>query len=186
MTGGVLILAGASKLAQGPASFKRVVQAYELLPERWSRLVAVGLPPLEISVGTIVVLGAFARLGAALALLILSVVTVAAGSVVMRGLKATCGCFGELTTAVSGQVIARNCVLMGLMAPALLMGGGPISLDAVPSVRLYAASAVAGAVAVAALLLDQERVRQRLVSTVPVRHDVVGPATGSIREGSLP
>lgn len=149
--GGVLILAGSSKIAMGPAGFTRVVQAYQLLPLRWSRIVALVLPPVEIAAGALVVLGAFAQPGAVLAILVLGVVTAAAATALVRGVKAPCGCFGEFTTTVTTTVIARNGVLMVLLVPGLVIGGGALSLDAIPSIRLYVAAAlVAGAVLVAA------------------------------------
>lgn len=180
ITGGLLILAGSSKLALSPASFKRVVQAYRLLPETWSGLVALALPPIEIGVGTMVVLGAFTRLGALLALLILAVVTAAAGSVLARGLKAACGCFGEFTTSVSGTVIARNGVLMALLVPSLLIGGGAVSLDAAPTVRWYVAVAVAVAAALVALLRAQDGAQPRPAANRVAGETDTGPGIGSI------
>jgi uncharacterized membrane protein YphA (DoxX/SURF4 family) len=148
--GGVLILAGFSKVAMGPAGFTRVVQAYKLLPQRWSRIIAVVLPPVEIATGTLVVLGAFAQPGALIAIFVLGVVTAAAGSALVRGVKAPCGCFGEFTTTVTSTVIARNGVLMALLAPGLVIGGGALSLDAIPSIRWYVAAAVVAGAALAA------------------------------------
>jgi uncharacterized membrane protein YphA (DoxX/SURF4 family) len=149
--GGVLILAGFSKVAMGPAGFTRVVQAYKLLPARWSRVVALTLPPVEVAAGTLVVLGAFSQLGALVAILVLGVVTAAAGSALVRGVKAPCGCFGEFTTTVTSTVIARNGVLMALLVPDLVLGGGAFSLDAIPAIRWYIAAAVVAGFAVVAV-----------------------------------
>jgi uncharacterized membrane protein YphA (DoxX/SURF4 family) len=173
--GGVLILAGFSKMAMGPAGFTRVVHAYKLLPERWSRIVAVTLPAVEVATGTLVVLGIFAQPGALIAILVLGVVTAAAGSALVRGVKAPCGCFGEFSTTVTRTVIARNGVLMALLVPGLVIGGGAFSLDAIPSIRWFVAAAVVAGAALAAASRASGRDRRLLTAA----------AITSIKEGAV-
>ena len=150
VTGGLLTLAGFSKVALGPVRQLQVVRAYRLLPETWSRPVATALPPIEMVIGASVVLGIYSQGASLLALLVLAVVTGAAGSALVRGIKAPCGCFGNVKTLISWKVVARNVVLMAALVPVIRIGGGGISLDTVPSIRSYVVAAVAAAVVVLA------------------------------------
>lgn len=67
--GGVWIVAGALKVTDPDASV-RAVRAYRLLPETAAQLVGAGLPPVEIVLGALLVIGLGVRVaGVASALL---------------------------------------------------------------------------------------------------------------------
>jgi uncharacterized membrane protein YphA (DoxX/SURF4 family) len=145
VAGGLLLLGGFSKIALGPASFLKIVQAYQLLPDRWDRMVAVVLPPVEVAVGLLLVLGTFARLSSLLGVIVLAVVTSAAITVLVRGLRAPCGCMGDFKSMVTWKIVVRNGLLIASLGPGVVIGGSSLSLISGPAAGSYA---LVGALAV--------------------------------------
>jgi uncharacterized membrane protein YphA (DoxX/SURF4 family) len=99
---GVFLAAGGLK-AVDPSSSVAAVRAYRLLPAALETLVGWGLPFVEIGLGLLLVLGAFTRVIAALAALVLAVFVAAVVSVAVRGLSIDCGCFGGGGSVAPGQ-----------------------------------------------------------------------------------
>ena len=91
--GGVLIAAGATK-ATDPDGSVRAVRAYRLLPDGLERVVGYGLPPLEVVIGLLLVVGLATRVAAVVAGLLMVAFVVGVGSAWARGLQIDCGCFG--------------------------------------------------------------------------------------------
>jgi uncharacterized membrane protein YphA (DoxX/SURF4 family) len=141
IAGGLLLLGGFSKIALGPASFLKIVKAYRLLPDRGARVVAVALPPIELGIGLFLVVGAFARLGSLLGVIVLVVVTSAAITVLARGLRAPCGCLGDFKSMVTWKIVLRNGLLIGLLAPGIVLGSSSPSFVSGPPAGSVAAMA---------------------------------------------
>ncbi len=93
VTGGVWVVAGLLKLPD-PAGSVRAVRAYELLPESVVPLVGHALPPLEIAVGALLLLGLLTRATAVVSSLLFVAFVVGIASAWARGLRIDCGCFG--------------------------------------------------------------------------------------------
>ena len=91
--GGVLVAAGALKLPDSRASV-RAVQAYELFPLPVAELIGYALPPVEVAVGLLLLVGLWTRAAAAVAGLLMVAFVLGVGSAWARGLSIDCGCFG--------------------------------------------------------------------------------------------
>ena len=92
--GGAFLYAGYLKVRDGVA-FADSIASFKLLPPELINLMAMGLPPLEIILGVMLVTGWRGRV-ASLGVLVLSIVfAFALGQALMRGLQVDCGCFGS-------------------------------------------------------------------------------------------
>jgi len=120
--GGLLLVAGIGKVRVGRADLLRSVLGYEVLPLPLARLWALLLPPLEIGLGILLILGIFGSLVAGAAAVLMVLVTVAVGQALVRGRSIPCGCFGKGTTLLTWRVVARNAVVIAVLA-ALATGG---------------------------------------------------------------
>ena len=95
------------------------MRAYRLLPDDLARLVAYGLPVLEVSLGLMLLLGVATRLAAVAVGVLLIVFIAGIVSAAVRGLQIDCGCFGgggEVGAGQTryGQEIARDLGLLAL------------------------------------------------------------------------
>ena len=113
---GVFLTAGGLK-AVDPQTSVAAVRAYELLPPALETAVGWGLPFLEIALGLLLVIGAFARVLAVASALLLAVFIAGVLSAAARGLSIDCGCFGGGGTVAPGQTeytseIVRDGVLL--------------------------------------------------------------------------
>nr|WP_202387155.1 MauE/DoxX family redox-associated membrane protein [Nocardioides flavescens] len=93
VTGAVWIWAGLIKLPH-PEQSVLAVRAYELLPGDTATTVGHLLPPLEIAVGLLLVLGLLTRFAGVLSALLFVAFIVGIASVWARGINIDCGCFG--------------------------------------------------------------------------------------------
>ena len=91
--GGVLIAAGYLKVGT-PSKSQMAVRAYEILPVSVANLLGLILPPVEIALGLLIVLGAGTRLAAAMGGFIMIIFIIAISQAWARGLSIDCGCFG--------------------------------------------------------------------------------------------
>ena len=148
----IFIVAGASKLLQ-TEEFERAVSNYQLLPRRFSRLVAVWLPRAELGAGLLLALGVALLPIAFLIALLLLVFSVAVGVNLVRGREMSCNCFGASTPEkMTWHTVGRNFALMGITLSIVLFP--PIALSVWPgpgSVSTAATSVSAGG-AIAMLL----------------------------------
>jgi uncharacterized membrane protein YphA (DoxX/SURF4 family) len=113
---GVFLTAGGLK-AVDPQTSVAAVRAYELLPPALETVVGWGLPFVEIALGLLLVIGAFARVLAVASALLLAVFIAGVLSAAARGLSIDCGCFGGGGTVAPGQTeytseIVRDGVLL--------------------------------------------------------------------------
>ena len=134
--GGVWIAAGASKLTDLDASV-RAVRAYRLLPETAAQIVGAGLPPVEILLGVLLVVGAGVRVSAVVSALLMSAFVVGIASAWVRGLRIDCGCFGSGGELAAGEDPTYGLELArdgGLLLLSLLVAARPpgrLALDGV-------------------------------------------------------
>jgi uncharacterized membrane protein YphA (DoxX/SURF4 family) len=98
--GGVLLAAGALKVGD-PPSLAAAIAAFRLLPAAIVGPLALALPYLEILLGAYLVLGLFTRIAAVIGAATFCIYGAAIASAVIRGIPATCGCFGPKDTAVA-------------------------------------------------------------------------------------
>ncbi len=145
---GVFALAGFTKL-RDPARTREDFESLGL-PIRFVPTLSLCLPLIELGIGTLLLIGPLAHLGAAGALGLLTIFTAMMGLNLWRGRQATCACFGSLTRAHIGPAaLARN---IGLMAVAgvLLLPAPKTSSDFVglpPTVLLIGTVAIFGCLA---------------------------------------
>lgn len=92
--GGVWIAAGATKITDLDASV-RAVRAYQLLPETVAQIVGASLPPVEILLGLLLIIGAGVRAAAVLSAVLLAAFIIGIAAAWARGLRIDCGCFGS-------------------------------------------------------------------------------------------
>ena len=119
--GGVFVWAGVLK-AKSPILFQQSIRSFQMLPDPFSALLALGLPWLEIFAGTAVIIGLLRQSGLLLLNLSLVMFFIALGSAWHRGLNIDCGCFGggEKTTDYTmlfvrdGLLLAAGLLLMWL------------------------------------------------------------------------
>lgn len=113
----VFVVAALAKIGD-PAFFAQQVHNYRIAPVWSEHVVAIVLPWIELLAGVSLVLGPRARAGAAIALGLMAVFTVAVAAAWARGLDFHCGCFGKAGAASIGAAkFAEN---VGLTALALL------------------------------------------------------------------
>jgi len=91
--GGVLFAAGYLKIGT-PDKSQMAVRAYEMLPISAANFLGLALPPIEIVIGALLIVGALTRAMAALAGFTMCIFIIAIGQAWARGLNIDCGCFG--------------------------------------------------------------------------------------------
>lgn len=140
VVGGLLMSSGYSKLVAGRPLVLRLVEGYDLLNPGLARYWAAALPIVEMTFGAALVVGLFGRATAFLAQALFAVLTLAAASVLIRGKKADCGCFGKnLSRQITWTIVARNLVLIAALSAVAFYGSGVLAIDAFHSLRLWAA-----------------------------------------------
>lgn len=111
--GGLLLIAGASKLTDRPAFYEAVAD-YDVLPSALARPFAFVMPLLEVTLGVLLLLGLFTVPAAALALPLFGSFSVAIGLNMLRGRHFDCHCFGSTTgDRVGWPAFLRTLLLAG-------------------------------------------------------------------------
>jgi len=100
--GGVLVVAGYLKAGALDKS-QMAVRAYEVLPIGVANFFGIVLPYVEITIGLLLVIGAFTKYMAMAGGFIMFIFIVAISQAWARGLTIDCGCFGG-----GGQVAANE------------------------------------------------------------------------------
>jgi uncharacterized membrane protein YphA (DoxX/SURF4 family) len=90
---GVLIYAGLQKLPNIRA-FAEIIGNFKMLRAESGQLLAVILPWCEVTTGLFLLCGLWLRAAGLMSLLMFCAFTTATGSLLARGLKTECGCFG--------------------------------------------------------------------------------------------
>ncbi|MSO28141.1 MAG: DoxX family membrane protein [Candidatus Planktophila sp.] len=91
--GGVLFAAGYLKIDK-PDISQMAVRSYEMLPISIANFLGLVLPPLEIALGALLILGALTRVAATLGGFTMFIFIIAIAQAWARGLNIDCGCFG--------------------------------------------------------------------------------------------
>lgn len=128
---GVLFgLSAVGKLAD-PGGTRKAVGEFGV-PVRWVAVVGWGLPALEGLVAIAVLVPWTVFPGAALALLLLVVFTLAVARLLKRGERPACSCFGAMSAEpIGARTLVRNGVLLVLV---MLVAWGAVAYPRVPKV----------------------------------------------------
>jgi putative oxidoreductase len=133
LLGGVLLVAGATKIAN-PGALAASIRSYELgLPEWFVSLSSHALPYLEVMLGLYLLAGLFTKVSAwtTNGLMILFLLALLQGA--LRGLEIDCGCFGTSADGEAGNLwlaTARDVGLFALGLHVALAPTGRFSVDA--------------------------------------------------------
>ena len=131
-----VLLLGALEKLKDLAAFSRAVAAYDLLPSRWSGAFAGAYALAEAVAGAMLLMPSVQVAGAALALLVLGVATLALAVNLARGHRdIDCGCGGPASLGRGGRdaaqggglswwLVLRNAVLALWTAPVLIAAAG--------------------------------------------------------------
>ena len=123
--GVVLFLAGSVKVFDRGGTLD-AVRAYQIVPVRVARVVAVVLPWLELAAAGSLMTGVMLTWGASLAVALLILFTVVLVITLARGKQVPCGCFGAATDdVVSWGKVAANIVLLVVCQPAVFAAFSP-------------------------------------------------------------
>lgn len=77
-----------------PRTFLRAVRAYDATPEWLSKVIAFGLPMLELTLAVLLLIGLIVRYAAAASAVLFVIFIIGVGQAAARGIKIECGCFG--------------------------------------------------------------------------------------------
>ena len=135
--GGVLFAAGYLKVGT-PDKSQMAVRAYEMLPISVANLLGLILPPIEIVIGALLILGALTRVMAILGGFTMIVFIIAIAQAWARGLNIDCGCFGGGGAVEPGQTkylqeILRDIGLVFLAAYLIRYPVTKFSIDKKPT-----------------------------------------------------
>ncbi|MEO6990484.1 MAG: DoxX family protein [Candidatus Baltobacteraceae bacterium] len=128
--GALFVVAGAFKAHDGIVTTAASVAAYRILPAFLVAPVGVILPYFEIGLGAYLIGGLFVRASGIVAAAQLAIFAAAVGSLVVRQIPASCGCFGsgDRTPPSWGHVAVD--LALALVAVAIARyGPGRWSLD---------------------------------------------------------
>ena len=104
---GLLVYAAIHKILD-PAAFANIIAGYELLPHWAVNLSALTLPWLELICGFFLATGIFVRSATLFLILLFFLFTGALSVSLLRGVSATCGCFGPVGDELSWTTIIRD------------------------------------------------------------------------------
>ncbi len=154
--GGLLLLAGATKLANR-AGFRQAVAEYQVLPRRLEAPFANVLPWLETALGALLLLGLVTTVAAALATPLFLSFGVAIGVNLLRGRRFDCHCFGVVQSDTIGWPALLRAAALAIAALVVAVGAsrfGALDAAVFGSKDLPSAAEVIPMVFVAAVVLD--------------------------------
>lgn len=131
LVGGTLLAAGVLKIGHFDA-LAGTIAAFRLpfLSPGVIAVLSVAIPLIEVLLGAYVLIGLYTRIAAAIALAEFLVFAAAIASVVVRGIPASCGCFGPGDTRpASWEEVARDLALAAIAAFIVWRGPGAPALD---------------------------------------------------------
>jgi putative oxidoreductase len=117
--GGIFVVSGLAKIAD-PVRTLLTFREFQLLPGSMEVFLAVYIPWLEFILGLSTILGILYRSSAFLIAGLNTLFILAIGSLLVRGIKVDCGCFGlmadllHLPDQADWKAIARNLVFIGM------------------------------------------------------------------------
>jgi uncharacterized membrane protein YphA (DoxX/SURF4 family) len=131
IVGGTLLVAGAMKIGHFDA-LASTIASYRIpfLAPAVIAPISVAIPLIEVLLGAYLLIGLYTRLIGVFALCEFAIFAAAVASVVMRGIPASCGCFGPGDTRPASWVeVARDVGLAVLAAFIVWRGPGVLALD---------------------------------------------------------
>ncbi len=128
LVGGIILIAGLVKLVAPPNHLLGAILGYDLVPKPIAIILARGLPWVELTAGSLLILGLWVHLGVMVNVGLLLIFSGSVAVSLLRGKDNDCGCFQSLTP-VQWRLVHRNLVLMGLLLPVYRLGGGCCTLD---------------------------------------------------------
>jgi uncharacterized membrane protein YphA (DoxX/SURF4 family) len=128
--GGVLVLAGITKLSDRPA-FRTAVSEYEVLPAGLVSPFAAAVPWLELMLGVMLLFGLGTAAAAGLAMVLFLSFSAAIGINLARGRDFNCHCFGTMQSDKIGwPALIRSAVFAAIALFVALGASGFGALDA--------------------------------------------------------
>ena len=165
----VLLASAVGKVRSGSAfgAFAASVREFGVLPAAWTRgRVAAGVVvAVEALVPLLLLTGATAPAGLAVAALLLTGLAGAVALVVRRGARVACLCFGTSATPLARRHVVRNAAL----ALAAAVGAVAASAPAQPADPVGGAVAAAAGLVVAGLVVAMDDIVE-LFRALPVQH----------------
>jgi uncharacterized membrane protein YphA (DoxX/SURF4 family) len=129
--GALLVVAGVLKAHDGAAVTASTIAAYRILPPIAVAPLALFLPYFEIGLGGYLVLGLFTRAAGYVAAVQFVAFAAAVASLVVRGIPASCGCFGAgQNEPPSWGHVGFDLLLAALALVLARLGPGLLALDA--------------------------------------------------------
>jgi uncharacterized membrane protein YphA (DoxX/SURF4 family) len=129
--GALLIVAGVLKAHDGVAVTASTIAAYRILPASVVAPLALFLPYFEIGLGGYLALGLFTRMAGYVAAAQFIVFAAAVASLVVRGIPASCGCFGAAQNEPpSWWHVGFDLMLAAIAVLIARLGPGLLALDA--------------------------------------------------------
>ena len=110
--GGTFIFSGIYKI-RDPQAFELIIRNYKILGDPFIALTAMTLPPLELIIGSCLLLRVIYKGAVFLSLLLLITFIASLASLIIRGIDIDCGCFG-LNTTIQMQILLD--LILGLGA----------------------------------------------------------------------
>ena len=128
--GGVFIFAGIAKITHTNTLILEIKQ-YHILPDTLANIYGRALPPVEIVLGTLLVLGIWLRISASLGGLLCLSFIIAKILAYAWGLNISiCSCFGPAVPLLSTYTLAVDFVMLALALQIVLHKGEFLSFDA--------------------------------------------------------
>jgi thiol-disulfide isomerase/thioredoxin/uncharacterized membrane protein YphA (DoxX/SURF4 family) len=119
LLGGIFIAASLSKVTHID-QFTQAVTSYGILPDSLAHLYGLLVPWIELAIGSLLILGLFSRMAAAISIALTFSFIVANIYGLIRGTEDSCGCFGQVIPLDHSQSLGLD-VLMLLMAVPLIL-----------------------------------------------------------------
>lgn len=117
--------------------FADSIATFQILPRVLIVPVALGLPPLEILSGVLVLSGWWTRVGALAVAILTAIFCVALASALVRGLSINCGCFGGTGYVLPPSLeLAQDIAILGLAAIVLKWSGTSVPNSEARQTRL--------------------------------------------------
>ena len=131
---GLFVTAALRKIPH-PKQFVEAVRAYQVLPRFAVAPFGILLPWVELSLGTMLLIGWYAKLAAALTGVLYIVFTIAVGINLFRGRKnLDCGCFGpKQKHRITLWLVTRDIGLALAAGVVAIWGGGSFAFETLPS-----------------------------------------------------
>jgi putative oxidoreductase len=132
--GGIFVISGLAKIAD-PVRTLLTFREFQLFPGSLEVFLAVYIPWLEFILGLSTVLGILHRSSAILLAGLNLLFILAIGSLLVRGIKVDCGCFGliadllPLPDQADWKAIGRNLIFMGIALFIARAETSPFSLE---------------------------------------------------------